>query len=348
MAEHNRIKMKRILTRNEFYIALVFVAICILIESRSGQFFTANNLVDIARSGITNSMLGICVLIVMLSGGIDLSFVPIAALAMYLTNSLRLDTGFSGSIIVPYLMAAGIGVLCGALNAVVISRFNLPTLIVTLGTASVFTGIMRGVFVSKEKIAAPLIKQFGQAKLFTARNPVSGLTSDMPATVFILIGILVVTFLILRYTMLGRGIYAIGGDKNAARRAGYRVSRIQFFVYCYVGLLAGIAGLTRTCMAQYAEFGGFLGTELVIIAATVLGGARIIGGVGTITGTVLGAYLLTMISNSLVLIGVPTYWQEFFSGALIVVGTGISVYQASKGQRSKVRLQNIEIGGEAK
>lgn len=337
MNELNRRKWNRLLSHNEFYIAIIIVAICLLIEFRSGQFFTPNNLVDIVRSGIVPCIFGIGVLVVMLSGGIDLSFVPIAALAMYITNSVMIDTGFTGSLIVPFLLAGGIGIACGALNAVVISKFKLPTMIVTLGTSSIFTGLLRGVFEAKEKTASPILMDLGTSKLFTAENA-NGLTSDMPSTLFILIGVVVVTFILLRYTMLGRGIYAVGGDANAARRAGFRVTRIQFFVYCYVGLLAGIAGITRTGMSQAAHFTSLLGTELTIIAATVLGGARITGGVGTITGTVLGAFLMTIVSNSLVLIGVPTYWQQFFTGALIVIGTGISVYQASKKYRGSLNL----------
>jgi len=340
MNELSKKRWSRLLSHNEFYIAIIIVAICMLIEIRSGQFFTPNNLVDIIRSGIVPCIFGIGVLVVMLSGGIDLSFVPIAALAMYITNSVMIDTHFSGSIVVPFLIAGGIGIACGALNAIVISKFNLPTMIVTLGTSSVFTGLLRGVFEAKEKTAAPILMKLGDSKLFTAQNAESGLTSDMPSTLFILVGVVIVTFVLLRYTTLGRGIYAVGGDRNAARRAGFRVTRIQFFVYCYVGLLAGIAGVTRTGMSQAAHFTSLLGTELTIIAATVLGGARITGGVGTITGTILGAFLMTIVSNSLVLIGVPTYWQQFFTGALIVIGTGISVYQASKKYRGSLNLDD--------
>jgi len=322
---------------------MIIILICILIEIRSGQFLSINNIVDIIRSAVVPSILGIGVLMVILIGGIDLSFISIAALSMYSVNFVITQTGYSGSVLLPYAIAALIGVGCDALNAFVISRFNLPTMIVTLGTSSIFTSILRGVLNAKDLVAAPVLKNFGRITIFVAENNKSGLKSNLPITIFIPVGLFALTYFILRYTLLGRGIYAIGGDKNAARRAGFNTSRIQYFVYCYVGLLAGITGVTRTCMSEAAHYSSLLGTELVIIAAIVLGGACITGGMGTLTGTVFGTLLMTIVSNSLVLIGIPTYWQTFFTGALIIAGTGISVYRASKSHRRRLAKQTAAM-----
>ena len=197
-------------------------------------------------------------------------------------------------------------------------------MVVTLGTASLFTGIMQGVFSASESPVPPAMLADGKAKLFSASNAQLGLTSDMPAQVLILAGALVLVFFILRYTMLGRGIYAIGGDETSARRAGFNVTAIKVFIYCFVGALAGLTGVTRACMIMNAHPTNLLGMEMTVIAAVVLGGARVTGGVGTLTGTMLGVALMTILSNSLILIGVPTYWTKVFTGAVIIIGTGVT------------------------
>ena len=123
----------------------------------------------------------------------------------------------------------------------------------------------------------------------------------MPVHVLILVGVLFLVFLLLRYTMLGRGIYAIGGDEAAAERAGFNVRAIKMFLYCLVGALAGVTGIVRISMMDYADPSTMLGMELTVIAAVVLGGTRVTGGLGTLTGTILGVALMTILENSLIL-----------------------------------------------
>lgn len=323
-------KFRNILRKNEFYVVLLIFMIIALVEVRSGQFFTSNNIVDIVRSGIIPVIYGIGVLVVLVSGGLDLSIASIAGVSIYITNSILTNMEYEGPVIFAYLIAAVIGIVCGAFNAFVITTWDLHPMIVTLGTQSVLQGLLRGVLSGKDMQAAPVLKKFGQKVLFTVTNSENGLSSSMPFTVFIMIGLIAATYFLLRHTMLGRGIYAVGGDKNAANRIGYNVKRVQFFVYCFSGVMAATAGITYAAMSQFAYFTSVLGTELTYLSATVLGGAGLAGGVGTIFGTVMGAYLMTLLSNSLVLIGVSTYWQNFFSGAIIVTGAAFSVYQNSR------------------
>lgn len=332
----NSSKGRRLARGNEVYVAILILLIMILVEIRSGQFFTSNNLVDILRSGILPSIYGLSVLVVLLSGGLDLSVASIAGLSIYVTNTLLTAWGYEGPVIVAYLIAAAVGILCGAVNAFIITTWDLSPMIVTLGMESILNGLLRGVLGGTDKAAADVLKKFGEKTLFTVQNPDNGLSSSMPVTIFLLIGLVIVTYLILRFTTLGRGILAIGGDRNSARRVGFHVKGIQYFVYCYSGMLAAFAGITYAAMSQFAYFTNVLGMELTYIAATVLGGARLAGGVGTITGTLLGAFLMTILSNSLALIGIPTYWQNFFTGLIIVAGASFSVYQQSRQHGSAV------------
>jgi len=165
-----------------------------------------------------------------------------------------------------------------------------------------------------------------------------GRSSEMPSQVLSLVGVFILGFLLLRYTMLGRGIYAIGGDETAAERAGFNVRAIKMFLYCLVGVLAGITGISRISMMAYADPSTMLGMELTVIAAVVLGGTRVTGGVGTLTGTALGIALMIILANSLILIGIPTYWTRVFTGAVIIIGTGVTVRQIGR----KRRLERVQ------
>ncbi len=321
----------KLLRSNEFYVFAVIVVLGIVIQARSGQFFTANNLVDIANAMVVPGLFAIGAFMVIVSGGIDVSFPALASLAVYATTRYLVDTGYTGGIWLPFVMAIAIGALLGAFNGLFTARLALPTLIITLGTASVFSGIMQGVLNSVQiPIIPPAMAEFGRATLFVATNPDSGLTSNMPVSFLILVVVLAAAFILLRYTMFGRGIYAIGGDESSAERAGFKVKRIKFWLYVLVGVIAAIAGLIRTSMMGQMHPTNLLGMEMMVIAAVVLGGTAITGGTGTLTGVMLGTLLITTVQNSMILMGIPTFWQGFSLGLLIIVGTGISAIQLAR------------------
>lgn len=333
---------ERISKRSEPYVLAAILALSILIQARSGQFFSGNNLVDLARSLIVPALFSVGCMMVIVSGGVDVSFTAIASLAMFVTDKMLLASNYSGNVILAYAISAGLGLLMGALNGFLIGFMRLPTLVVTLGTSSLFTGLMFGAFSASASDVPPAIAKHGKETLFTAVNSQTGLTSNMPSQILILIVVLILVFLMLRYTMLGRGIYAIGGDESAAERAGFNVRGIKMFLYCLVGVLAGITGIARISMMAYADPSTMLGMELTVIAAVVLGGTRVTGGVGTLMGTVLGVVLMTILSNSLILIGIPTYWSRVFTGAVIIIGTGVTARQIGVTHRRRSRIEKAQ------
>ncbi|MDA8408800.1 MAG: ABC transporter permease [Treponema sp.] len=342
---------RRILRRSEPWVLAAILVLGVIVQARSGQFLTGNNLVDLARAIIVPGLFSIGCMMVIVSGGIDVSFTAIASLAMYVTDKTLLASNYSGNVLLAYSMSAGLGLLMGALNGLLIGFLRLPTLVVTLGTASLFTGVMYGVFSASASDVPPSIAAHGKEILFTAVNPQSGLSSNMPSQILILLGILLLVFLLLRYTMLGRGIYAIGGDEAAAERAGFNVPFIKLFLYSFVGLLAGITGILRISMIAYADPSTMLGMELTVIAAVVLGGTRVTGGVGTLTGSILGVALMTILANSLILMGIPTYWTRAFTGIVIIVGTGVTARQIGarqRGGRKKGAARRIDRSTAAK
>ncbi|MFA5468506.1 MAG: ABC transporter permease [Sphaerochaetaceae bacterium] len=325
---------RKLTRRNEPYIFLVLLALAILIEIRSGQFFSPNNLVDIASALIVPGLLAIGAFMVIVSGGIDVSFPALASLTFYATTKSLLDINYQGGVWLAFVVSILTGALLGAFNGLFIGYFKLPTLIVTLGSSSVFKGLMQGALNSRQLTTIPVgMREWGKRALFVARNPVSGLTSRMPVAFLVFLFVLIFVYFLLRFTMFGRGIYAIGGSETSALRAGFRVVRTKVLLYVMVGIIASLAGLIRVCMMQQAHPTNMLGMEMNIIAGVVLGGTAITGGKGTLLGCMLGTLLIVIVENSLILIGVPTSYKSVFTGALIIIGTGVSAYQSRGGRR---------------
>jgi simple sugar transport system permease protein len=147
------------------------------------------------------------------------------------------------------------------------------------------------------------------------------------------------TWFILNHTLLGRGIYAIGGSEVAAQRAGFNIVAIKFFIYGYVGMLAGLAGVAHVSLARMANPFDIVGIELTVITAVVLGGARISGGHGSVLGTLLGVFLLVLIDNNLILLGIDSTWQRAVFGVLILIGVSMPAIQArlARGGADQIR-----------
>ena len=332
-------QLRRLTRRNELYIFLVALALSLLIELRSGQFFTANNLVDLASAMIVPGMFAAATLMVIISGGIDVSFPALASLTSYATTKILLDSGYTGGMWLPVVMSLAMGALLGAFNGVFIGYFGLPAMIVTLGSSSVFKGLMQGALNSVQLAVIPEgMRAFGTDALFVAANPVSGLTSRMPVAFLVLMAVLLLVFFLLRFTFFGRGVYAIGGNEASAHRAGFNTRRTKFFLYVMAGMVASMAGLIRTCMMQQNHPTNMLGMEMNIIAGVVLGGTAITGGAGSVTGCVLGTLLIVIVENSMILMGIPTIWKRVFVGALIIIGTGVSAWQVYRAQMGGRKL----------
>ncbi|WNC15673.1 ABC transporter permease [Brevibacillus brevis] len=330
--------MKKVVQTSEFYVAVVVLALFLVIGSQNEAFFTTANLFDLIRSGVVPGIFVMCAMLVIISGGIDVSFPAIATFSMFSATKILHSIQYDGPVIAAFLLSGLIGLCLGIINAVFISLFRLPTLIVTLGTSSMFSGFLL-TFVGSSQISdlPRSLLAFSKEQIFKFTNE-SGITVGLPAAVLITLGVIVSVAMLLRYTMIGRGIYALGGDAVSAERIGFSPVRLQFFIYSLVGLLAGIAGMIHTTMMRNSNPVDLLGTELLIIAAVVLGGTRITGGHGTVLGSLLGLILVVTIQNSLILLGIPSYWQRFVIGALILIGTGVAAYQV---KRSIMRRKSI-------
>jgi simple sugar transport system permease protein len=329
---------RALFARQEFIILIVLLVLCSLIALiNPGAFISVPNLFRILRACIVIGIFALGTLIVLISGGIDVSFPAIAIAALYLSTRIIVDTGLD-SVPLAFLLGALIGLGLGLINGVFIGVFRLPTLIVTLGTLNLFRGALL-FFVGSERIrlseVTTNLSEASRLNLITV--PLARGEASLHFTFALLIGLALLVWFILSRTMLGRAIYAIGGDREAAERAGFNITRTQFFIYGFVGLLAGIGGIVFGILSREADPFSLYGQELEVIAAVVLGGALITGGRGTVIGTLLGVLLITIISSNLILLNIPTEWQRFVIGLLIIIGVGIPAIQALR--KRQVRVQ---------
>ncbi len=336
-------QMNKMLRQTEFWVFLIIIFLALIIQARSGAFFANNNIVDIMRSMICPSLYAVCALLAFVSTGPDVSFPLIAALSSYLAITITIKTNYDGPWFVVYLIGMFFGALMGALNGFIIVKYKFPSLIVTLGTSSLFSGILLGTFEAARMDLPATLQRFAELSLLTVKNEKTGLGSTLPMTFLILATVYVIAYFVLNYTMVGRGVYAIGGDEISAERAGFHVKKIRFGIFVVNGMIASVAGLCYAVMSMRYLPNEYAGGEMVVIAAIILGGTRMSGGIGTLKGCILGTLLLTMVTNSLILVGISVYWQKVFIGAIIIIGTAIPAIQSLFGKSKEKKVK----GGEA-
>lgn len=333
--------MNKLLKKNEFYIALSLIAMCLLIGIINPVFFTLANAVSLLKNMIVMGIMSYALMLGIIAGGIDVSFPAIAVCAMYLTSKLMEHISYDGPVIVPILMALAIGTILGTLNGLIITHFKLPAFIVTLGTSSLFYGLLVTMVGSKPvNRLCTSMENFGKAVMISVTS--GSTTATCTYTFLFMLAIAIVVYIILNYTMLGRGIYAIGGDRVSAERAGFNVTGITIFVYAFIGFAAGLGGISHAMQARMCTPTDLMGSEMMCIAVVVLGGTNISGGKGTVLGTTLGLLLITIARNSLILIGITSVWQGLVIGIIIVAGVSLSAYKELKNSRKIPKILSDE------
>jgi simple sugar transport system permease protein len=323
--------MRALLRRSETVIFLLLVLAIVVIGLINPAAWQLGNVFSLLRANIITGIMALGVLTVMISGGIDVSFPYFAMAAMYITLLGMLATGYSG-VVLPFVVSTLIGLLLGALNAFFVYSVRMIPLIVTLGTGTMVRGFLLGVVgtsnINRDRMPPALI-DFASQHLVKLSQP-DGTFTELSAMLLIYLAFALMVHLLLRYTMIGRGVFAVGGDKEAARRAGFDVRLITYFTYCLAGALAGFAGLLYVSMSWLANPRDLAGTEIDVIAAVVLGGASIFGGRGSVLGTMLGVFMLVLVNNSLIILHVSTTWQRVVVGAIVIAATAVTAWRDRK------------------
>jgi ribose/xylose/arabinose/galactoside ABC-type transport system permease subunit len=286
-------------------LPIALLAVCVAMTIAHPGFLTVTNLTNVARQISINGILAVGVTLVLLTGGVDLSLGSVVALAGVVAASLAQGGEYPLAIV----LAAGIatGACCGAVNGVVVTRGRVPSFIATLGMMTAARGM--ALVVSDGRPVSNLSPEFTR---------LGGDLGVLPIPVIILAATAALAWVLLNHFRLGRHIYAVGGNPEAARAAGIRVGGVGMFVYTACGALAGVAGLVLAARITTGQPNAGVGYELDAIAAVVIGGTSLSGGVGRIGGTILGVVLVGIINNGLDLMNVSSYYQAIVKGVIII------------------------------
>ncbi len=305
-------------TLQQYGLLVAFAVICTILSLLSPAFLTAQNAINVLRQISINAVLAIGVTYVILTGGIDLSLGSVVAL----TGVLAATFAHPGVHPLIVSITAGLlgGVFIGAVNGWVITRFRVAPFIVTLGMMTIARGA--ALMVSKGRPVSNLSASFN----FIGNGSLLGI----PVPIIILAGVFLVSYFLLRKTTLGRYIYAVGGNEEAARASGINTHRIKVVCYSICAGLAGLAGIVQASRITTGQPNAGISYELDAIAAVVIGGTSLSGGIGSVTGTLLGALLIGTLNNGLDLLNVSSYYQQVIKGVIIIGAVVLDREKAEK------------------
>jgi len=301
-------------------LILAIVIVVAIIGFQNPLFFSVQNLKVIGTAISIMGLLAVVQTIVIILGALDISVGSIAGLTSVTSAMIFTVAGPAIGVV----GAIGIGVLCGLVNGCIIVFGRVNPVIATLATLAAFKGI------------AQLLSD-GRAQGYTGADPffiflARGAIIGIPTLIWVLVIVAVLAHVVLRYTSLGRNIYAVGGNNIASRLAGININRYIIGVYMVTGAIAAVAGILITARTGSGQpISGSEGLELQAITAAALGGAALKGGKGTIAGTILAVVLLGVLTNGMTLLGVNTFWQNVAQGALLVIA--VVIQQLRSGER---------------
>ena len=300
----------------ELNVLAALILVGALISLATPYFLTIDNLMGVFRSFSLTAIMAIGMVMVIITGGIDLSVGSVMGL-----SSLITAVCFSVGLPMPVAIGAGllVGLIFGAINGGLITGLGLPPFIATLGTLSIGRGLMymitHGVPLTPDTPDA--FADLGQ-----------GYIGFIPVPVVLLAVLAVIFAIVMRKTRFGRYVYATGGNEHAARLSGVKTNRVKLYVYMLSGLISGFAGVISFSRYLSAEPASGFGAELNVIAAAAIGGASLAGGIGSVEGAVIGAALAGIIANGVVLMNIDTYAQQAITGAVILIAVSIDVLRS--------------------
>ena len=320
-------KLSGYLQRFSIYIVLIvmFIACSFL----SPYFLSTNNLMNVARQLCVGILLAYAEMILIVSGFLDLSIGSVLALAGVLSVSMYKSTH---SMALALLVAFAVGVACNMVNALFVAQFDVPAFIATLGMQQVARGIALYYTGGANILQLGKFVRLGQ-----------GMVGAVPVPVIIVLGITIVVWYLFNHTRYGRNLYAIGGNRKAAEASGIDAKKNIFISYAIVGLLAGLAGAIFMARNNSGIPNGAVGYEMTGLTAAIVGGTSFSGGVGTVMGTVAGAFIIGFLENIMNLIGVNSYVQSIIKGAIIVFAVAFDI--RSKNRKSTKQIMAVKEEG---
>jgi simple sugar transport system permease protein len=309
--------------RHDVLLASIVVVLGAVFACFSREFLTLSNFVSLLESYSVTAIMAAGLLVVLIAGGIDISFAAIAAVSQYLVMIILVRLG--GDWVIAFLLSGIFGGVLGVVNALLIYYLRALSVIVTISTLTFYFSML--LFVTRG------VSIYDLPNWFT--NDLSLLGVPFPVIVAAIV--LFATAFILSRLSIGRQIYGLGGNSEAASRLGCNIVGLQCFAYGYSGVAAGIAGLVQAHRVEEVVPNALIGRELDVLAAVVLGGASLMGGIGTVSGTIFGIILLAVLENGLTLIGVSSYSFGIVTGLVILLSVSATAYSAKRQQSERAR-----------
>lgn len=321
-----RNSLARLIGQHEFWLGVLVVALAVGLTIRTDEFFTLGNLTDVATSYAILGILACGLFVVLISGGIDISFPAMTAIAQYAMASWVIAHG--GNFVLALALAMAVGLLLGLINGFLVYWLRVPAIIITIATLNLFYGLL--VYATKGTWLYGFPDWFMNGVNWFTFTGADGYDYGLTLPLICLGATIIFTAVLMNYTRLGRQIYAMGGNRDAASRLGLNLLKLHFYVYGYMGILAGVAAVVQAQITQSVAPNSLFGYELTVLAAVVLGGTSMSGGRGTLIGTLLGVILLAFLQNGLTLLGVSSYWHTVFSGAIILVSISATAWHEKR------------------
>ncbi|MBM7069412.1 ABC transporter permease [Actibacterium sp. 188UL27-1] len=314
--------MLRMLKANPVEIRLfaVLVAITIGLSLATDTFLTLGNITSLLNNNAVNLIWAVGLLVVLIAGGIDISFAVAASVVQYLTAQVFAELG--GNWTLGLIVAGTLGIGLGLINAALIHGFRVISIVITIATFNVFFGLL--MFLTRGRNIYDL-PDWWRARIFIFEyQSASGTWSELNLAFAVMVACVIATALLISFTSTGRQLYAFGDNPEGARRAGVNVALMHAIAYGWMGMMAGIGGLMQVNIAKEVVPNALYGRELEVLAAVVLGGARLGGGRGTVIGCILGVMFVAITQNGLNLLGVSPFAFQMIIGATILVAISTS------------------------
>lgn len=314
--------------KHELFLGITILIIGGYLTFANPDFMTLGNIYDLINNYAMLTILACGLFIVLISGGIDISFPAMTIISQYVMVTLIQNT--TGNFALAFALSGGIGLLLGVVNAILVNRLSVPSIIITISTLNIFYGLL--LYLTKGVWLYSYPAWFEQGVMLFKFTAADGYDYGLSLQILTLIVVVALTGIIMNKTSIGRMIYAMGGNREAASRMGFGIFKLQLFVYGYMGLMSGVAGVVQSATVLTVAPDSLLGYELTVLAAVVLGGTSIIGGRGTLLGTLLGVILLAVLQNGLNLLGISSYWHTVVTGLVIVISISTTAWGQRKTQ----------------
>lgn len=299
----------------ELVLMLVIAAISLALSLVTDRFFTLGNMFDLLNISAVNIIFAVGLLVVLIAGGIDISFAVAASVVQYATALALAQLG-GGDWVSGFLLAAFFGIALGLINAFLIHRFQIISIVATIATFNVYFGLL--MFFTRGVSIYNLPDWLTTRVIVFEREMADGSWAEITLPVIVMLFCVSATWFFVTRTTTGRQLYAFGDNPEGARRFGVNIGAMQYIAFGWLGLMAGIAGLMQAHYAQEVVPNALYGRELDVLAAVVLGGARLGGGKGSVLGCVLGVLLVSITQNGLNLMGVSPFAFKMIVGAIIL------------------------------